>query len=147
MSLARGPVEAAGIDLPSQPGDIILRCNFAHLEADQQGLKVLDRRAGRIDHDTEYLAQALQDIKLPYGIKASFYPTTQHRAVLHLQGENLSSQITDTDRPRLSPAYVQASKALNDTAAAQQTAEVINSFIQQAYQILQAHPVNLQRIK
>ena len=144
MSLPRGPVEAAGIDLPSQPGDIILRCNFAHLEADKKGLKVLDRRAGRINQDTESLAQALQDIKLPYGIKAGFYPTTQHRAVLHLQGDNLSSQITDTDRTLLSPAYVQTCKALSDNLsdtvndtfsnkkAAQQTAEAVNSFIHQA---------------
>jgi len=147
MSLARGPVEAAGINLVSCQGDIILRCNFAHLVADKKGLKVLDRRAGRVNRDTKSLAQALQDIKLPYGIKAGFYPTTQHRAVLHLQGDNLSSQITDTDCSRLSPAYVQTSKALSNNRAAQQTAEAVNSFIQQAYHILSSHPVNLQRIK
>lgn len=154
--LARGPVEAAGIDLVTQPGDIILRCNFAHIEADQENLKVLDRRAGRINQNTDVLAEALNTIKLPYAIKAAFYPTTQHRAVLHLQGDNLSDRISDTDCSRQTPCYVQQCKPLFDKwpeqhsveqKAAIQTSEVINYLTHQAYNILQAHPVNQQRIK
>ncbi len=145
--LARGPVEAAGIDLSTQPGDIILRCNFAHIEAEQDHLKVLDRRAGRINQHTATLAQALNSIELPHGIKGSFYPTTQHRAVLHLQGENLSAQVSDTDCSRKTPAYVQTCKPLTDRLAAIQTAQAINYFSQQAHQLLHRHPVNQQRMK
>ncbi|MCU7833848.1 MAG: 2,3-bisphosphoglycerate-independent phosphoglycerate mutase [gamma proteobacterium symbiont of Taylorina sp.] len=144
--LARGPVEAAGINLAVQPGDVILRCNFAHIEAEQDRLKVLDRRAGRINQQTDILAQALNLIELPHGIKATFYPTTQHRAVLHLQGRNISANISNTDSPEIIPGYVQPCKPLADEDAAFQTAEAINFFSNQAYQILQQHPVNQQRI-
>lgn len=145
--LARGPVEAAGIDLSTQPGDIIFRCNFAHIESEQGRLKVLDRRAGRINQQTDTLAQALNSIELPHGIKARFYPTTQHRAVLHLQGEKLSEKISETDCSRIIPAYVQQCKPLIDKDAAIQTAEAINFFSHQAHKILKLHPINKQRVK
>ncbi len=145
--LARGPVEAAGIDISAQQGDVILRCNFAHIEADQDRLKVLDRRAGRINQHTDTLAEALNSIKLPHGIKAHFQAATQHRAVLHLQGKNLSADISDTDCSRMIPADVQPCRALTEDDAAVQTAEAINDFSHQAHQILFQHPVNKQRIK
>lgn len=145
--LARGPVEAAGIDLSIQPGDVILRCNFAHIKTEQGRLKILDRRAGRINQQTDTLAQALNTIELPDGIKASFYPTTQHRSVLHLQGKNLSAKISDTDCPRTVPAYVQPCNPLIDQEAAIQTAEAINHFSHQAHQVLNSHPINKQRVK
>jgi len=46
--LSRGPIEAIGIDLPIQPGDLTMRGNFATLEPANGWFKVLDRRAGRI---------------------------------------------------------------------------------------------------
>ena len=143
--MARGPVEAAGIDLHTAPGDVIIRCNFAHIEADQTGLKVLDRRAGRINQQTDVLSQAVNDIELPHGIKGVLYPTTQHRAVLHLSGENLSAKISDTDCSRIRPAYVQECKSLTNESAAILTAEVINHFTHKAYEILNKHPINKQR--
>ena len=145
--LARGPVEAAGIDLKTQPGDVILRCNFAHIEADKNNFRVLDRRAGRINEGTATLAKAVNKIKLPYGIKGKLYPTTQHRAVLHFSGDNLSAKVSDTDCSEISPAYVQVCKPLINKSAALKTAEVINTFTHQAYQILHDHPINKQRIK
>ncbi|MDX2503467.1 MAG: 2,3-bisphosphoglycerate-independent phosphoglycerate mutase [Gammaproteobacteria bacterium] len=144
--LARGPVEAAGIDLVTHPGDILSRCNFAHIEAERGKLKVLDRRAGRINQQTDILAQALNKIELAHGIKASLHPTTQHRAVLHLQGKNLSAKISDTDCSRIIPAYVQPCKPLILNNAAIQTAEAINHFIHQAHHILAKHPINQQRM-
>ena len=155
VCLARGPVEAAGIDLLTQPDDVILRCNFAHIKTELDRLKVLDRRAGRINQDTRILAQALNTIELPHGIKGTIYPTTQHRAVLHLQGENLSARISDTDCSRNVPCYVQECTPLfinrvnNDIgdSAAIQTSDAINYFTHQAHQILQTHPINKQRIK
>ncbi|MCK5647808.1 MAG: 2,3-bisphosphoglycerate-independent phosphoglycerate mutase [Gammaproteobacteria bacterium] len=146
--LSRGPVEAAGINLSAREGDVLLRCNFAHIEAAQEGhLNVLDRRAGRVNHQTEALAQALNDIELPYGIKASLHPATQHRAVLHLQGKNLSAKISDTDCSQSVPANVQQCQPLSSGKAARQTAEAVNLFSRQAHQILTAHPVNKQRLK
>lgn len=150
-NLARGPVEAAGIDVLIQQGDVVLRCNFAHIETEQGRLKVLDRRAGRINQQTDDLAQALNSIKLPHGIKAIFYPTTQHRAVLHLQGKNISANISDTDCYRTIPNYVKQCNAItiegDDNHSAIQTAEAINHFIHQAHKILKKHPINKKRLK
>ena len=145
--LARGPVEASGIDLQTQQGDVILRCNFAHIEAEKKRLKVLDRRAGRINQQTDILAQAISNIDLPHGTTGRFYPTTQHRAVLHLSGDNLSAKISDTDCLRMSPAYVQQCKPLIKKNSAINTAEAINHFSHQAHLILDSHPINKQRSK
>ena len=47
FDLARGPIEAIGIDLLVQPGDVTLRANFATVDQDNSGFRVRDRRAGR----------------------------------------------------------------------------------------------------
>ena len=46
LSMARGPIEAAGVGVEMMPGDILLRANFATLQDD--GCTIIDRRAGRI---------------------------------------------------------------------------------------------------
>jgi len=145
--LARGPVEAAGINLSTQQGDVLLRCNFAHIVEEGEHFKILDRRAGRINHQTETLAHALNDIELPYGIKASLHPATQHRAVLHLKGKNLSAKISDTDCSQAVPANIQLCQPLVTGKSARQTAEAVNAFSRQAHQILAAHTINKQRLK
>jgi len=146
-NLARGPVEASGIELKVHHSDVLLRCNFAHIKSTENQLEVVDRRAGRINQETDILAQALNNIELPHGIKASFYPATQHRAVLHLQGKNLSANISDTDCSRSTPAQVEKCQPLVDKTSAIQTAEAINHFTHQSHKILSTHPINKQRIK
>jgi 2,3-bisphosphoglycerate-independent phosphoglycerate mutase len=149
-SLSRGPVEAYGIDLNMQAGDLVLRCNFAHVENSYDeklpGLKIIDRRSGRINQQTDLLSQAISGIDLAYGIQAKVYPTTQHRAILHLSGHQLSADISDTDCSRVKPAFVQQCKALVNNEASIHTAEIINYFTYQAHLILDKHPINKQRI-
>ena len=36
--LTRGPIEASGVGIPIQPGDVALRCNFATLETENDRL-------------------------------------------------------------------------------------------------------------
>ena len=88
LDLARGPVEAAGVGVQVRPGDIMLRANFATLEDD--GMTIVDRRAGRIREGTAELAAVLQDVMLDDGISGSVFPATEHRAVVRLRGEGLS---------------------------------------------------------
>lgn len=146
--LARGPVEAAGIGLVMQDGDVALRCNFATLERGEETLQVLDRRAGRIDAGTDELASSLQNVDLGDEISASLYPATQHRAVLCLSGPGLSAAVSDTDpgeRARL-PAPVRASQALRrDDEAAVRTAGALNRFVREAFERLESHPLNVAR--
>lgn len=147
LTLPRGPVEAAGIGLDIQPGNLAIRCNFATLEATDGGLRVLDRRAGRISEDTSELASVLQDIPLGDGIQASIRPSTQHRAVLHLTGTGLSESITDTDPgDDQHPRDVLLSRPRNpEEPEAVHTAQALNRFIQEAHARLQDHPINIKR--
>ena len=146
--LARGPVEAAGIGLDMHPGDLAIRCNFATLEEDQDGLKIIDRRAGRISENTELLAEELQDVSLKNGITASLRPATQHRAVLHLRGPELSDQISDTD-PGTSNMHMGVQESvplIEHSMAATTTANAINLFSHKAFKRLRQHEVNRTRI-
>lgn len=144
VTLGRGPIEAAGIGLLPAPGEVLLRCNFATVEADAGGLRVLNRRAGRIQDGTERLAASLRNLDLGEGIRGSLYPATQHRAVLHLQGDNLSSAISDTD-PGSASSRLLSSLPLNDSPAARRTAAAVNRFSQLAHQQLHRHPDNHSR--
>jgi len=146
-SLARGPVEAAGIGLDVQPGDVLLRCNFATLIERGETLGIQDRRAGRICEDTEQLAATLRDVPLGEGVTGSLYPATQHRAVLALRGAGLSSDITDTDpgsgREEVGVCVARARDAGN--TAAQRTAQAVNRFVREAHLRLARHAVNADR--
>lgn len=146
--LPRGPVEAAGTGLPIMPGDIALRCNFATLEADADRLRVVDRRAGRIDVGTHELAEALQNIPLEDGFSASIRPATGHRAVLRLSGPQPLPEVSDTDPDSIPGAsHVLPCHPMDaDNPAGEQAANAVNSFIRQAYDRLVDHPVNRKRV-
>jgi len=146
--LARGPIEASGVGLPVQSGDVVMRCNFATVEADQDRLRVLDRRAGRIRKGTDELSAAVNSMVLGDKIVANVYPATQHRGVVCLSGPHLSQSISDTDPGELSnPGYVLSSIAIDEEdAAAFNTAKAVNEFVCRAYEILRKHPVNKKRI-
>ena len=141
----RGPIEAIGIDMPMEAGDVVFRCNFSTIN--ENGI-VLDRRAGRIREQTEALAKTINEIDLGNGVQAFFKQATEHRSVLILRGEGLSDQVSDTDP--LAPndgAPYNLSKALDDTAEAIKTAHSLNIFLQKAHEVLINHPVNLAREK
>lgn len=146
-SLARGPVEAAGIGLEVQPGDVVLRCNFATLFEEGGSLRIRDRRAGRIKEGTEELAGVLHDLPLGDGISGSLYPTTQHRAVLALRGVGLSSDVTDTDPGggRESAGLLTAQPGDPADPAARRTASAVNRFVSEAHRRLKGHALNAQR--
>lgn len=148
--LSRGPVEAAGVGIPQQAGDVFLRVNFATLEAEAQGLTVRDRRAGRIREGTRELADAVNAIPLDYGVSATLFPATQHRAVLRLSGPGLSAAISDTD-PGDVPENnhrLLASQPLNiDDKASERTAQLLNHWLREAFKRLHDHPLNKRRIR
>lgn len=141
--MGRGPIEAAGIDMAIESGDIIFRCNFATI--DDKGI-VIDRRAGRINELTNELANAVNKMDLGNNITAYFKPATEHRAVLILRGENLSEHITDSD-PKLPQEGLRYQKieAKVDCDKARRTRDALNTFLEKSHQILKQHPINLER--
>ena len=137
--VGRGALEAAGIGIDIQPGDVAARGNFATL--DENGL-IADRRAGRIP--TEQGAEAvasLQDITLP-GVDLTVREVKEHRFAVRLRGEGLSPDLNDTDPLEVGKAPLLA-EAQVDSPEAKHTAELINDFVLQARNRLQHHlPAN-----
>jgi 2,3-bisphosphoglycerate-independent phosphoglycerate mutase len=132
--VGRGVLESLGIDFDLQSSDVAARGNFCTLDADG---KISDRRAGRIPtEETIELCERMREIKLP-GVEVIIEPVREHRWVLVLRGEGLNDALTQTDPERegVVPPPVKALKP-----EAQSTADLVNSFIEQAQQKLFEHP-------
>jgi 2,3-bisphosphoglycerate-independent phosphoglycerate mutase len=134
----RGPFEAAGIGMDVRGGDICFRCNFATVD---DGFVILDRRAGRIEHGTRELAQALDGMTLD-GVTAVFKESVEHRAALILRGDGLGHDVTDTDPHETGEKVWQAR---GGDPASEKTACAVNQFVRRSYELLKDHPVNQQR--
>ena len=128
--IGRGALEALGIDVALQPGDVAARGNFCLVDGD--GLLV-DRRAGRIP--TEFsapLCERLDKIEIE-GVQLDVFPVQDYRFVLRLRGEGLSELISETD-PQVTGA---APLTVNPLATqATRTAGVVNEFVAPAGKLL-----------
>lgn len=139
--LNRGPIEASGAGRKLDAGDIALRANFATLEQNVNGLKIVDRRAGRINSGTTELAAGLRHVDLGEGVTGELLPTDQHRCVVLLSGPGLNPDISDTDPGDrgLSPDLL---PCLPRIAAAEFTAKKVEQFLGIARKHLAGHPIN-----
>lgn len=148
ISSTRGQLEARGAGINLVHGDLAFRVNFATIDSMQEG-NIIDRRAGRTltTSEAEILAKALNKIKLPCNFE--FVPTIQHRASLVFRGgfsDNISGndstcykgQIKITNK--ISPIH-----PLDDEENAQYASNIVNEFLDKAYEILNTHPVNEER--
>jgi 2,3-bisphosphoglycerate-independent phosphoglycerate mutase len=144
-NLHRGPVEAAGLGIPLQTGDVALRANLATVRPVNGGLEVIDRRAGRISEGTAELTATFQAFDLGDGITATLKPTEQHRGVLLLSGPGLDYRLTDTD-PGDQPMPVRLPACRAERPEAVIAAEKLNRFLAEAHRHLAAHAVNRARI-
>ncbi|OYT26157.1 MAG: phosphoglycerate mutase [Candidatus Altiarchaeales archaeon ex4484_96] len=135
----RGPFEAAGVGLTLKKGDVAFRCNFASIKDD----KIVDRRAGREEEGLSELSREINNIKIE-GIELIYKKAAGHRAVLVLKGEDLSSNVSDTDPEGEAIGY-NKSKPLDDSAQAAKTADILNEFTQKAIKLLAEHEVNKKR--
>ena len=128
--IGRGALEALGIEVALQPGNVAARGNFCLVDGD--GLLV-DRRAGRIP--TEFsapLCERLDKIEID-GVQIDVFPVQDYRFVLRLRGEGLSELISETD-PQVTGAAALPVKPL--TSEAKRTAELVNEFVSQASKLL-----------
>ncbi len=148
ISSTRGQLEARGTDLKLTRGDLALRVNFATIDNLKEG-NIIDRRAGRTltTEEAEILAKALNKIKLP--CQFIFKPTIQHRGVLVLRGgfsDNISSNDATYIQGRLrAERKIGFCKPQDDDENSQYTANIVNEFLEKAYEILNEHPVNKNR--
>ena len=136
-NIGRGVLEAVGIDLALQPGDVVARGNFCTV--DKAG-KITDRRAGRISSEKCVELCRLLDGAAIWNVKVMVRPVKEHRFVVVFRGEGLSSELGDSD-PQQTGVLPKPVIALNPEAVA--TARVANQFLAQAKVILAEHsPAN-----
>lgn len=137
-NIGRGVLEAIGIGLELQPGDVAARGNFCTV--DDKGL-VVDRRAGRISTEkcTE-LCKLLNEISV-IDVQISVYPVREHRFVIIFHGENLAADVTESD-PQQTGVAPEAITAL--IPEADKLADIANQFVARARTILtEQHPANM----
>ena len=149
IASTRGQLEAVGTGIKLIRGDLALRANFATIDRLKDG-RVIDRRAGRTltTGEANVLANEINNkIKLP--CKFIFKPTIQHRGVLVLRGgfsDNISGNDTAYIAGKLQATdKVQFCKALDDDENSQYTVNIVNEFLEKAYNLLDNHPINQKR--
>jgi 2,3-bisphosphoglycerate-independent phosphoglycerate mutase len=138
FDLGRGALSAAGVGFELKPGDVAARVNFCTIDA--RGI-VTDRRAGRIstEENGRLCKEILSQVALGEGIRMSFVPEREHRALLVLQGDDLSPDIGDTD-PQQTGVPPLAPRALSTQA--QKTAEVVKELLEQVRASLDGETAN-----
>jgi len=145
----RGPIEAAGVGIKLQEGDIAIRANLATVDED---LKVIDRRAGRIENNSDFIRD-LDGTEIE-GVKFILKPGTGYRAALVMRGEGLSDKISNSDVHYVTEdnivkhwegLSVNVIKPLDDSPQAKFTAEILQKFLEIAHQKLDQNPLNKKR--
>jgi 2,3-bisphosphoglycerate-independent phosphoglycerate mutase len=128
--IGRGALEALGIDVPLEPGDVAARGNFCTVDG---GGLIVDRRAGRIPSEmSASLCKLLNRIELD-GVQVDVFPVRDHRFVLRLRGEGLSDLLTESDPQQVG---VPPNSVEPIDEGAESTARVVNRFTAQAKQLL-----------
>ncbi len=134
----RGVLEALGADMELCEGDVAFRANFATVD---DKMRIIDRRAGR--KGSKDLAEALNGLEIDH-TKIMFMNTTEHRCALVLKGENLSKAVSDVDTHEAG-SKVKKCVPLEEGEKELKTANIVNEFVMQSYEILNEHPVNEER--
>jgi len=144
----RGVFECLGIGLDVRKGDVCFRANFASVEESSEGLRVVDRRAGRIESGQKDLEAALRKIELTdvKGVEVYFRASTEHRGALLLRGEGLSPRISETDPHRTGELVSRSAPLAPGDPAAERTAAAVNELTRRSYEILAGLEINRKRV-
>lgn len=137
--IKRGPIEAVGADQPYENGHLALRCNFATLDKDGA---LLDRRVGRNALGLSEISRYINE-NVDIGVPFIFRQTFGHRAILVIK-KNLDDNITDSDPKAVGE---KPRKVLPLTKEAEESARLVQSFIEKSRSFIEFHPSNEMRIK
>ena len=128
--IGRGVLEALGIGLELQEGDVAARGNFCTIDSSGN---LVDRRAGRIStEESAPLCRILDSIEVD-GIDVRVYPVRDYRFVLHLRAEGLSELVSETDPQRTGVPALEAAALVPQ---AERTAAAIRSFVAATSELL-----------
>jgi 2,3-bisphosphoglycerate-independent phosphoglycerate mutase len=135
----RGPIEAVGANQSYENGWLAIRCNFATVDKD---FVVLDRRAGRNFFGLDELSRYINE-HVDLGVPFIFRRTFEHRAVLIIK-KSLDDNVTPSD-PYIAGQRVKRVEPL--AVEANESAKLIQDFIEKSRQLIEFHSANEQRIK
>jgi len=151
ISSSRGQLEARGADIKVVRGDLALRANFATIDDIKSG-NIIDRRAGRTlsTSEAEILAKAINK-KIKLSRPFTFQATVGHRGALVFKGgfsDNISGNDTTYMQGKtIISEKITPCKALDEEENSQYSANIVNEFLEKAYEVLNTHPVNENRKK
>ncbi len=140
--IGRGVLEATGIGLEVNPGDVAIRGNFCTVDAN--GL-ITDRRAGRISTEEGAKRVAvLKEIKLP-GVQIDVEIAKEYRFAMVMRGAGLHGAVADTD-PQATGVAPLPARALDP--AAEKTARLVNQWLDEARKALKGRePANMATLR
>lgn len=132
--IGRGVLEAFGVGVHVNPGDVAIRGNFASLDAKGN---ITDRRAGRIPTDEALpLIEKLKTIKIS-GVKIDVKHVKEYRFTVVMRGEGLDPRIADTDPQKTGVPPLPVTAEHPD---AEKTARLYQQFVDKAQEILADQP-------
>ncbi len=137
----RGPLEALGIGMDLQDGDVAFRANLATVK---NGM-VADRRAGRISTEEakkfeKYLSMRIEDVE------AVYQQSVEHRGAVVFRGKGLRGCVTDTD-PHRTGVEPWECHPTDESAEAKKTARITNKYAEAVRKKLAGAPENKGRKK
>ena len=136
--IGRGALEATGIEVELEAGDIAARGNFCTV--DKNGA-ITDRRAGRISTEKCTELCSLLDGMSIDGIQAMVYPVREHRFVVVFRGEGLIAEVSESDPSRTGVKPLEVEPL---SPAAEKLAGIANQFAEKAKEVLAEHkPANM----
>lgn len=135
FEVGRGVIEALGLGIELQAGDVAARANFCTLDA--KGI-VTDRRAGRIPTETcERLCAMLSaKIKKIGEVEVIITPGKEHRFVVILRGKGMEGPLTDSDPQKVGLPIPPVAPRHSKSAKVKKAAKVFNEFYKLALPIL-----------
>ena len=135
FEVGRGVIEALGLGIDLQAGDVAARANFCTMDA--QGI-VTDRRAGRIPTEKcEELCEILASkVKKIGDSEVIVKPGKEHRFVVVFRGKGLEGPLTDADPHREGLAIPSAQPVDPKSAKAKKTAKLVAEFYKLALPLI-----------
>ena len=139
----RGPFEAVGAGLQVKEGDLAFRCNFVTAD---ENLCLVDERAGRIGVEAKVLGEVVGQIRLKVhsDVEIYFRHIRGFKAALVLRGDGLSANVSKV--LPIKGSSIASVLPLDGSFEAKRTADVLNEFVRLTNQVLDGHPVNVNRV-
>ena len=138
IEIGRGVLEALGLDMDVEHGDVCARTNFCTVEDG----RVVDRRAGRpADEVSAEKVKLLQkEITRLEDVEVIMRPGKSHRFAVVFRGPGLAEGVADTD-PHVDGNPFHEPKALRPEA--EKTARIVKQFARRTLEVLAGHePLN-----